>query len=407
MSEQPIKIALFGMDERTTNWMALFLIQATKGVCELVPLGGQEVTVVDLDVANSSRIWFDLRRQFSGPVIVLSLHPKELRDAIWVQKPIKADRLLQVLDEIRSMLKRGSNRVDQVDIPAAQVLSSAPPPERNRAFLAPERIVITSGQGDRSERDGTASAAEKVSKAHSLRHEYCGNLPDEFYKDPLHRKDLFFDPALNLLGVFKEAVQRVKSERASMLISGLGQPLVFCADGERVFCEFNLNFLRPLAALPRSEVSIQLSPPYLDPISAESPADPRSQPLDLLLWSLALWSSRGRVPVDTPLDEPIRLKRWPNLTRLPGVPGAMQMAALWYKQPMDLLTTAVKLKLPYRHVFSFYTACYALNLVEIEQIVSLRSAESEVVSDSPQATVQEKAPNRGLFARILNKIGLG
>ncbi|MGD9708539.1 MAG: hypothetical protein AB7U65_01840 [Halothiobacillaceae bacterium] len=109
----------------------------------------------------------------------------------------------------------------------------------------------------------------------------------------------------------------------------------------------------------------------------------------------------GRVPSGTSLDAPVSLRAWPGLTRLQLTPGAMQIAALWVKQPTGLMATAERLGLPYRYVFSFFTACQALDLVDQAAITPARAAPS---ASAAQAVPAER---RGLFRRMLNKLGLG
>ena len=58
---------------------------------------------------------------------------------------------------------------------------------------------------------------------------------------------------------------------------------------------------------------------------------------DALLWKVALWTARGRVPLGTPLDQPVYLKHWPDLNALTPLPQALRMAALWLNHPLPLL----------------------------------------------------------------------
>jgi len=143
----------------------------------------------------------------------------------------------------------------------------------------------------------------------------------------------------------------------------------------------------------------------VDSIAPVTSNDPRIRETEGLIWSIAAWSSRGRVPVGTPLDHPVHLLHWPNLTRLSDIPGAMQISALWIKQPTSLLETANILGLPYRHVFSFYVACHALGLVHIEVAAQRPQVQVQINAQAPKAApiAPEK---RGLFSRMLSKLGI-
>lgn len=85
---------------------------------------------------------------------------------------------------------------------------------------------------------------------------------------------------------------------------------------------------------------------------------------DDFVWRLALLTSRGRVPMNTKLHAPVRLLGWPNFTRLAKIPQAMPIAAQWHSRPLSLLDTAKRLELPCHTVFSVYSACQALDLID-------------------------------------------
>ncbi len=113
--------------------------------------------------------------------------------------------------------------------------------------------------------------------------------------------------------------------------------------------------------------------------------------LEALHWKLAIWTARGRVPEGTDLDQAVRLIHWPNFTRLMVLPAFMRIAAFWSKAPQSLFATASSLSLGQRYVFSFYSACCALNLACVER------RHSPVPSVAPAGSIRQ----RSIFGRIL------
>jgi len=105
-----------------------------------------------------------------------------------------------------------------------------------------------------------------------------------------------------------------------------------------------------------------------------------------VLWKAALWTYQGRLPAGIALDTRVYLAHWPNLTRLAEVPDAMRIAALWTEHPMSLLHTADALKIPQRHVFSFFSAAYTLG------IAGQAKRESDELFDSGVVPRSEKRP---------------
>ncbi len=233
-------------------------------------------------------------------------------------------------------------------------------------------------------------------------HECCGNQENSLYLDPARRADLFFDPAETLFGAMLEAVQLARQTGTPTAVDGLGHPLVLFPDQRSLYTDMREQYLRPLCVRTRSQTPMTIRAIPIEDTPVAAATDPRLQRLDATLWKVALWTARGRVPHGTSLDAPVSLRAWPNLSRLEVIPGAMQMTALWIAQPTSLLQTAERLAVPYRYVFSFFTACQALGLIEQTTV-----ADAVAVHSPPPEQLPAKAERRGLFGRMLNKLGLG
>jgi hypothetical protein len=118
-----------------------------------------------------------------------------------------------------------------------------------------------------------------------------------------------------------------------------------------------------------------------------------------LLWLMALWASRGRVPEGTDLDAPVSLLRWPNFTRILMTPNAMQIAALWHTQPTSLLQTAKRQAIPHRQIFAIFRACQALGLVQV-----INTGSTVVPSKDVLAADAVSAERRGILGNLLRKL---
>ncbi|MGK0674721.1 MAG: hypothetical protein ABWU16_08705 [Halothiobacillaceae bacterium] len=400
----PLKVTLHGMDERAAQMFSMFLAGPARGCCVVVPEGQQEAVVVDLDGIGADRLWLDVRRRFSGPALVLSVREKQLRHSIWVPKPIRADALIDAVKRIRIELDTLA-----VSQPKAVQAESAAVIGHDEVHTATQRAEAerqaqasapaARGGTAEEERGGGASRAAKLAFEERRVHECCGDLADEVYRDPRRRAELFFAPEDTLLGVMREALDLVKASRMPVMVEGLGRSLILCADQRHLFSDMREQYLRPLCTRLRRQTPMHVHtiPPEEMPVTTS--VDPRLQRIDATLWKIALWTARGRVPHGTILEAPVALRAWPNLTRFQLIPGAMQIAALWIKQPSGLMATAEHLGLPYRYVFSFFTACQALDLVD-----EAAAASAGATSLSAQGVSQDR---RGLFKRMLSKLGLG
>ena len=86
--------------------------------------------------------------------------------------------------------------------------------------------------------------------------------------------------------------------------------------------------------------------------------------LDAFIWLAALMSSRGRLPAGTDPERPVRLRRWPNLTRLEPVPHAVGLARRWVDAPRSIEALAREAGIEPRFVHAFHNAARALGLFE-------------------------------------------
>ncbi|CAA6821530.1 MAG: Unknown protein [uncultured Thiotrichaceae bacterium] len=111
-----------------------------------------------------------------------------------------------------------------------------------------------------------------------------------------------------------------------------------------------------------------------------------------LIWTTSLLTSHGRLSRNADLSSPLRLKSWPNLTRLEQFPDAMPIAALWHEKAGNVFDLSEWLDVPQRHVIAFFNGAHTLGLFEVDQ----GEAEQE----------KQAAPkkNRGLFSRLLKRL---
>ena len=116
---------------------------------------------------------------------------------------------------------------------------------------------------------------------------------------------------------------------------------------------------------------------------------------EYLLFSMALWTFDGKLPEATDINYPVFLRYWPNFTRMPDMPGAMRIAALWRMRATALSRTATELNIPQRHVFDFYAACWAVGLSDRTR----RSADLILEPEKLQMNARHN-----LFGRVVEHI---
>lgn len=193
---------------------------------------------------------------------------------------------------------------------------------------------------------------------------FCGGEPDastEQLADAARR----YDPAAHLVGVLKDAyLVSCKWQVPTHLDSPAGRITV---DGTTnlIYCEFPADKFASMVRQPMDKR------PKTRAFSRQEFADLQEtltkralvQRLDQVLWETALETSVGRLPTGVDPAAPVYLKHWPNLTRLHRTPHALRIAALWATRGASLTETAQTLKIAQRHVFAFYSAALALDLI--------------------------------------------
>jgi len=395
---QPIpKVKLMGMNERALNLFTMFLNSSAKGLCEIADDGSHQIVIIDLDAVENARLWLDVRRQFSGPAIVLSVREQNLANAFWVVKPVKEDQFKLALDKAKKALS-----TPPAPPAAAPHLPEAPLPVKKQvqATSIPPAIpslAITPAVTQKTEAITSNAAAGMNESMDDRSQNCCGDLADEVYLDPSQREKLFGDCTLSLLALLHEAM-RLTAEGGVVSFVGLStQTLYVSAAANFVSTSMPEAFVRSLCVRSQSGLPVKLVLVEKTPEQIGASEDPRLRRLDNFLWKVALWSSRGRLQRGMSLDAPVRLRAWPNIPRLMSVPHSLRVAALWVSQPTSLLETARKLNVPHRYVFSFFCACNAFGLVE-----QLGTGTQSSSSHTAKTMTQEK---RGLFGSLLKKLG--
>jgi hypothetical protein len=384
------KICLFGMSERVVKSLDIIFERHMAGTCVVAEEASAHVTMIDLD-AQGAKV--ELERQSSRyperPIIVLSFSDlvPAIPNSVLVSKPVKVDQFVEVLRQLanrpapESVASAGP---ESVASPVPLMVEDTADDRRKgrRVDLAPGQTQV--GQTDRA-------VADLQSRE---RHYYIGSMPDVDLNVPEQRSKVFYDTSHFLQGFLQTAIKLGVDKGAVVFLSSpafgrievypFARKVLTSATGATLYAVSRIP-LRP------GDVTIELAPD-----APQFPvADERVEALDAFLWKLALWASRGRLPVGTDLGSPVVLKHWPNLPRLLNPPQATRIAGLWSRRATSLPTTADVLRIPQRNVFAFYSACVALDLI----VPDRRGVARPPVPETPLP--QEK---RTLFRMLMHKL---
>jgi hypothetical protein len=151
--------------------------------------------------------------------------------------------------------------------------------------------------------------------------------------------------------------------------------------------------LRKMVSVPSEQLkTLQLSEADFDILARGQVIVQFSQ----VLWSAALFGSQSQLVSGHDLDTVVRLKAWPNFSRLDFEPPHMALAPLMASQALSIRQIAAKTKMNTAVIIGFYNAALVTDLLEVTPSAQVVSA-PEPVADNKKT---------GLFARIARRLNL-
>ena len=308
-----------------------------------------DVSMIDFDAKDATTMLAqELAARPDQPRIVLAFHPEQCKvpGATLVKKPVEMKVLLKILKNMRSKIFQ-PRRVTASHL--AAILSQSP--------------YSTSGLIPNPATCHRNLAAQAAMQLHSReKHVFISSTPDIDLENTQERDKAFYDPDLFLQGFVQKAVALGIENASVVRLSGatFGSIEIY-PFAKKAITKTPAHSLSAVARLPLRGADVRIE---LLPEAPQFPPESEGlETLDAFLWKLALWASRGRVPLGTDLNTPFVLKRWPNLTRLLAPPHASRIAGLWAREPIVLSESVSTLGIPQRYVFALYSACVVHGVV--------------------------------------------
>ena len=361
--QQAVKVAIVGMDARSSNALALAFKHRARGFCLIVDSVAQADGVLfDMDAAGAAAAWESIQEKHPAiPKIVISREAVEMPGASYLSKPLSVNSLVDTIAKV-------TGREFDPNANFAQPVASS----------------------------GVASTLNKRIDENAPSNQNT-RAKQRFVTD---MQALYYNREAFMEGLLIRAVSDARKKQQAVRIQCFGDTTLLLSPAEgRIYTNISDGTLRNLSIIPLKEQNISESDlVWLDAGKAAMLAKSealKSADLDCFLWDLSVMTSRGRIPHGESIDQPVYLKHWPNLTRYRPVPEAMRIAGLWVKQPTTLLKLFDLLEIPFEHVLTFYSAASAVGLAGAGN----RRADSLVDSEGPS-----HSENRGLFGSILKRL---
>jgi hypothetical protein len=385
-AKSAVNVLTIGMDSRKQAIFRMafkmYTVQCHR-LIEDAPGASPDIAIIDMDCVGAQTLWDDFRKQYpSLPTIIATVSPPENPQAPVLSKPIRMDVLFPLL---RKTLAARGGQSRPSTVPSASGIAEAAPARGVVVPIAPTVSIagsapITPTSSGTPIAPATASPSEKVVAQ--------GEMESHVLPESIER----FDPHQGLLFMLGD----IRRRRIPSVVSIAGQDAIIALPGQD-----NALLLQDMAAIRRacdvSSVTVSVRP--LTPTDMPPPAV--SQNLTALLWQTSLWTSQGRLMEGIHPETLVRLRQWPNLTRLAPIPEAMRIAAFWVRFPVNLHLTVKMLNIPPRYVFDFLAAANAIGILDVPD--SGTQCVSKPPLPQPHPTAEQK--ERGsLLSRLLRKV---
>lgn len=387
-AQKPLRLALHGIDSRSTKTLMQFLQGPCKGEAYVVVNAEDgDVDVFDGDSPVSKQ----LLDGFVGgdairPIIVFTLQDLEQEGIFYVTKPVKAHDLLHVFGQSKKAISELLNKNVR-----SEPLSAKPIVTKQ---LQKQLVETKKNQLHRSSKHETALRLDEKNFQ-----QYLGLIEDVGISwDKQLIADAKYNPKDYYQGFIQSAVNTAKASNKIMLLESDCCPVMLFPRTQELWLDEGDMELKDFAGIQLNHktktTEIDLKPVDPETVSIYRLAD-KFQNIEAFVWKLACWTSKGRYPQQIDYRLPVYLKNWPNFTRLLVTPHALRIAALLISEPRTMINIAQTLNIKPQYVFVFISAACS---------VGLAGQATRAVDMLVQPPDLESSTQKGILNRFMTKL---
>ncbi len=378
-------VRCFGMDARREAVFRMAFKMYKGKSYQLLDMDGEEtpdIHIVDIDSMDGREIYAMLQQQQPPPIVLLTGMESPQSVFAFLQKPVRMENLFTILDKLASG-------------------SFSPPKIQDEHKISDDKNFSTENKHIVSiERERHLQPVKPESVVESITTESTVKIsPPEITvprkKTAIRPEDVrYFDSDNGLLGLMQRAW---RDQTISIIIDEQRNPCM------RLDPVSNLVYLRVDDAIWQSACqNDHCSWQMRSPQENEHFNGNQSFSFEWAIWQTALWTTQGRVSRKIPLHTQIRLKRWPNLTRLPETIESLRLSAFLSRSPASPVLVMQMLGVEFAHVFNFIAAADSLGLLHYQKSGDAPNVVVPLEKNTVQVPIS--AEKRGFLGRILKRI---
>lgn len=407
MGKTKFTISLLGFDDRSADTLA-HATRATMNIVNPINHDETQVVVVDIDDSDDATIWKEFREQWPHmPAVVVCSEDPHLENVIFTEKPFTSETLIDNITEAIILAPTVETPTGTTtDITDQEIESEliGDVIEIDYDVEAKEESAENITATDTPATEDTIDTDNKMQPLSELANVLSSqsSKTDKFKRrtlDSPNPDEIFFNPDAHIISLVLKGVAEGQKTGAIAKLACLLDKTIYI-DAQNNIISSNLKDIHMrqigIAPLGDGESGLEAQLEMIDSKSIEELSDSDSSiyPAETFIWELALLTSKGRVPVGTPMDKPTYLMQWPNFTRLKQTPNDMKIAAYWLRMPSSLTDLSENLDIPMNNVCLMYAATYLTGLAGL----ATRKSDNMLKPSKP-----EKHHHRPLFGSIMQK----
>jgi hypothetical protein len=201
-----------------------------------------------------------------------------------------------------------------------------------------------------------------------------------------------FSPADYLLGIVQHAVALQVDQR--VILPGKGEVVIL---PKRGLYYAKVHEVAEFCSVPATELNVTGFH------GTELHYFSRGMSIKSLLWKSAFYASKGRILENLSICDFVKLRHWPNLTRLPVTPNTARICAILTRYRTVIVSVPHVLGVTSQEVCQIYSAAYCAGIVDV---INLRPEEANLKAATNIPRTESKQKNNLLQSLFIKISGL-
>lgn len=350
-----------------------------------------ELILVDGDTADGDEQWHAARQRYPSAKVVFFARQPPKFTAPYLAKPIKFDTLFVSLRNLQQ-----GNGVWMADG------NTTADTDTNRTETTKDSTWADLTANPSSYANGAAKTSPS-----SAEQPPAGMAAANSHQETVTLNRFHINGTL--LGLIQELAQK---ETDTAILMNNKPVLIVFPSVKRVLLAQESEALQKLCMDPFPTLQTR-------PVPANSQLHEKAKiSIQSCIWQLTIWTGNGRLIEPITPDTLLKLRAWPNMTRLAFLPESIRLSAFLVRYPVTLATLYKLLPVDMKDILNFIAVTYATGFLDIEQpitaqvqqqeqtpeVVMTRTHQSPPPEQSDDTDTETDKQPKGLLQRLMDRL---